>query len=151
MRIRTVLVASAAAAVLTLGLAACSSTSSGSGTGTGGGQAPTGSSAPAMSTAKLSGTFAGLNGKNVAGTVEVDGSTVTLAGYSSDEGPDLHIYLTHGTTEADVTAGVEISAVAFDKSAQTFTLPSGTDASSFTDVVIHCDKAKAVFGAAPIS
>lgn len=96
------------------------------------------------------GTFAGLNDKNVGGTVTVEGNTVTLAGFSSDEGPDLHLYLANGSDEAAVTAGVELGTVAFDEAAQTFTVESGVDVADYTDVVVHCDKAKAVFGAAEL-
>lgn len=102
------------------------------------------------SSASASGTFDGLNGKKVAGTVTIDAGTVTLSGFSSDEGPDLHIYLTDGTDEAAVSAGTELGAVSFDTASQTFSLGSA-DVSAFTDVVIHCDKAKAVFGAAPLT
>ncbi|MEL7976720.1 DM13 domain-containing protein [Isoptericola sp. F-RaC21] len=95
------------------------------------------------------GSFAGLNDKSVEGTVAVDGDTLTLEGFSSDEGPDLHLYLANGTDEAAVSAGTELGDVAWDEASQTFTL-DGVDASGFTDVVVHCDKAKAVFGAATL-
>ncbi|WP_439901879.1 DM13 domain-containing protein [Microbacterium azadirachtae] len=65
-------------------------------------------------------------------------------------GPDLHVYLTNGTDEAAVAAGKQIDPVAFDKDSQSFML-NGVDASMYKDVVIHCDKAKAVFGAAALS
>jgi len=97
-----------------------------------------------------SGTFAGLNGKNVAGTVTVTDTSVTLAGYSSDQRPDLHIYLTKGTDESSVSQGAELAPVSYNTASQTFSL-NGVSASGYTYVVIHCDKAKAVFGAAPIS
>jgi hypothetical protein len=93
------------------------------------------------------GTFAGLNGKKVAGTATVADGKVTLSGFSSDEGPDLHLYLTNGTDEAAVTAGKTLGKVSYDTAAQTFEL-GGIDASTFDTVVVHCDKAKAVFGAA---
>ncbi|WP_020013016.1 DM13 domain-containing protein [Promicromonospora sukumoe] len=96
------------------------------------------------------GTFEGLNDKAVAGTVEVSDSEIVLSGYSSDEGPDLHIYLTNGTDEAAVAAGTQIDAVAFDEASQTFAL-DGVDVAGYDTVVIHCDKAKAVFGAAPLA
>lgn len=108
------------------------------------------STAPASS-APRTGTFSGLNGKSVAGTATITGNTLTLSGYSSDQGPDLHVYLTHGTSESDVASGVQISKVAYNQASQTFTLSSGADAGMFSYVVIHCDKAKAVFGAARIS
>ncbi|CAM3196008.1 DM13 domain-containing protein [Tsukamurella hominis] len=104
----------------------------------------------APSTAAVTGMFAGLNGKNVAGTATITGGTVELAGFSSDEGPDLHLYLTKGTTEADVKGGVRLGAIAYDKAAQRFTLPEGVAAADYTHLVVHCDKALAVFGAAQL-
>jgi hypothetical protein len=101
-----------------------------------------------MSAAR-SGTFAGLNGKKVAGTVKVADGKVVLAGFSSDEGPDLHLYLTKGTDEAAVQAGASLGKVAYDKAAQTFDL-QGVNAEGYDNVVVHCDKAKAVFGAAEL-
>jgi len=141
----------AAALALAAGLTACSA---GADAGTSSSPSSSSSSSASSSSSSSSdsrtGTFAGLNGKKVSGTVSISGGTLTLSGFSSDEGPDLHVYLTSGTDEAAVGAGKEIKAVAFDKADQTFSL-SGIDSSSYTDVVIHCDKAKAVFGAATLS
>jgi hypothetical protein len=107
-------------------------------------------SQPAMHSADKQGMFAGLNGKKVSGTAQVSGSGVMLSGFSSDEGPDLHVYLTNGTDEAAVSAGKQLGAVKYDEKSQTFAL-NGIDASMYTTVVIHCGKAKAVFGAAKLS
>ena len=111
------------------------------------------SSAPAMSqstTSTRTGTFEGLNDKHVAGTAAVSDAQIVLSGFSSDAGPDLHIFLTNGSDENAVAAGKEIGSIAFDKPSQTFST-SGVDASKYTTVVIHCDKAKAVFGAATLT
>ncbi|NMD54371.1 MULTISPECIES: DM13 domain-containing protein [Tsukamurella] len=105
-------------------------------------------SAPA--TAAVMGMFAGLNGKNVAGTATITGDAVELTGFSSDEGPDLHLYLAKGTTEADVKGGVRLGAIAYDKAAQRFTIPAGVSSAEYTHLVVHCDKALAVFGAAQL-
>ncbi|MDR2320606.1 MAG: DM13 domain-containing protein [Microbacterium sp.] len=148
--------ASLGVAVLALGLslAGCSSTPGGaspsSDTMSTSSSAPSSSPMPSMDAMHKTGTFMGLNGKNVQGSVTLSGSELMLSGFSSDEGPDLHVYLTNGTDEAAVSAGMQIDAVAFDKASQTFML-SGVDLSKYTDVVIHCDKAKAVFGAASLS
>lgn len=104
----------------------------------------------APSTAAVTGMFAGLNGKNVAGTATITGDAVELTGFSSDEGPDLHLYLAKGTTEADVKGGVRLGAIAYDKAAQRFTIPAGVSSAEFTHLVVHCDKALAVFGAAQL-
>jgi len=141
MKIRTV--AASAAIALAFSLAGCSA-----------GAAPPAGDGGAVSTSSaavtLKGSFTGLNGKTVAGSVTVTDSAITLAGFSSDEGPDLHLYLTNGTDEAAVKAGKQIAAVSFSTASQTFAV-SGVDVSGYKDVVIHCDKAGAVFGAAPIS
>ena len=108
---------------------------------------------PAMSqstTSTRTGTFEGLNDKHVAGTAAVSDAQIVLSGFSSDAGPDLHIYLANGSDENAVAAGKEIGSIAFDKPSQTFST-SGVDASKYTTVVIHCDKAKAVFGAATLT
>ena len=104
----------------------------------------------AMSSNARTGTFMGLNDKHVAGAVKIAGEQVTLSDFSSDPGPDLHIYLTNGTDENSVTAGAALGKVAFDKASQTFSI-AGVDASKYNTVVINCDKAKAVFGAAALA
>ena len=147
MQMKALLVGTVAAIATAGTLTACGS----SGSPASSPATPTASSAAPASTGSRTGTFSGLNGKHVAGTATISGSTLTLTGYSSDQGPDLHVYLTHGTTESDVSSGIEISKVASNQMSQTFSLPSGADASMFTYVVIHCDKAKAVFGAAALS
>ena len=96
------------------------------------------------------GTFMGLNDKHVAGAVKIANDQATLSGFSSDPGPDLHIYLTNGTDENFVTAGKQLGTVAFDKASQTFSI-AGVDASKYNTIVINCDKAKAVFGAAALA
>lgn len=107
-------------------------------------------SAPASTSAARTGTFKGDNGKNVAGTVSVADGKVVLSGFSSDAGPDLHIYLTNGTGESDVAAGKQLGAISYNQASQTFSA-TGVDASKYSTVVIHCDKAKATFGDAPLS
>jgi hypothetical protein len=150
MRTKALLIGGIATAALALALAGCS-TSAGSDTGAGAGAEHSSSASAPESTTRLTGTFAGENGKNVAGTVTITGDTVVLSGFSSDQGPDLHLYLANGTGESDVAAGTEIGAVSYNTASQTFTLASGVDASQFSELVVHCDKAKAVFGAAGLS
>lgn len=142
---RKTLALTAAAVALTAGLTACSGSD-----GSTSSDPATTSAASSSSTATLTGTFSGLNGKKVAGTVMISGDTIKLSGFSSDEGPDLHLYLTNGTDESAVAAGKEIMSVAHDKADQTFSL-KGIDVSRYANVVVHCDKAKATFGAASLS
>ncbi|MDQ1130035.1 DM13 domain-containing protein [Microbacterium sp. SORGH_AS_0888] len=150
-KIRTTSAAAALTLLLALPLAACSSVS-----GTAGAASPVATTPMAQATgstpamADRTGTFSGRNGKSVAGTVTVSDGKLVLSGFSSDEGPDLHVYLANGTDEAAVGAGRALGVVSFSASDQAFSL-SGVDVSMYTDVVIHCDKANAVFGAAALS
>ncbi len=142
---RKTLALAVAAVALTVGLTACSASSEATT-----GSSPTAASSTSSSSKTLTGTFTGLNGKKVAGAVTISSGTITLSGFSSDEGPDLHLYLANGTDEAAVTAGKEVEGVAYDQADQTFSL-KGIDASQYKNVVVHCDKAKATFGAAALS
>ncbi|WP_165691676.1 hypothetical protein [Mycobacteroides abscessus] len=53
--------------------------------------------------------------------------------------------MTRETIEADVAAGIRFAAIKFDKASQAYPL-NGAD----TTVVIQCDKAKVIFGAASL-
>jgi predicted small secreted protein len=144
---RKTLLLAATVVALTAGLTACSS-----GTGDDTSSSPSSSSSPSAvaSADDRSGTFSGLNEMKVAGTATIADGKLKLSGFSSDEGPDLHVYLTNGTDEAAVTAGKQIAAITYDSATQSFDL-EGVDTTSYTNVVIHCDKAKAVFGAATLA
>lgn len=140
--------AGAASLAIALPLAACGTSAPAAQSGSSSSQSPQAMSQ--SSAAPQAGTFEGLNDKHVAGTVEVAEGQVVLSGFSSDAGPDLHVYLTHGSDESAVAAGKELGKVASDQASQTFSI-AGIDASKYDTVVIHCDKAKAVFGAATLS
>jgi len=146
-------IAATAAAVFALTLTACGANEMKSaGSSSPSSSAMSSSMASAMtasSAAARTGHFTGLNGKHVAGTATVSGMNLEFTDFSSDEGPDLHVYLTKGSTESDVAAGKQIAAIKFDQATQSFPL-TGIDTMGYTTVVIHCDKAKAVFGAASL-
>lgn len=136
----------AVCAVAGLSLTACGSSTATSTPSTSTSSAAANDAAPAST----AGDFSGLNGKKVAGHAEISDGMLTLSKFSSDKGPDLHVYLTNGTTEADVSSGKEVGAVTYSDTAK-FSVSSVDNASGYKYVVIHCDKAKAVFGAASLS
>ncbi|MGH3726806.1 MAG: DM13 domain-containing protein [Mycobacterium sp.] len=113
-------------------------------------QAMTSQAMPQAMSAQRTGMFSGLNDKKVSGKVTVAGGQVSLADFSSDKGPDLHIYLAKGSDEQAVSTGKELGTVAFDKGSQTFEV-SEADAAMYDTVVINCDKAKEIFGAARLA
>ena len=147
---RKIALAATAALTLALALSACSSPAATEDAKPSSSASQSADSGAAMTMTEKTGAFMGLNEKTVSGTVTVTDDEITLSGFSSDEGPDLHVYLTDGTDEAAVSAGMLVDAVSFDTATQTFTL-DGVDTSKYSYVVIHCDKAKAVFGAAELS
>lgn len=147
---RKIALAATAALTLALALSACSSPAATEDTTPSSSASQSADSGAAMTMTEKTGAFMGLNEETVSGTVTVTDDEITLSGFSSDEGPDLHVYLTDGTDEAAVSAGMLVDAVSFDTATQTFTL-DGVDTSKYSYVVIHCDKAKAVFGAAELS
>lgn len=152
MRTLTKALALGAGLTLSLSLAACGADS---------GSAPTESMAPSesmdsmapsesMDSMASTGMFEGVGGKMVTGTVELSGSKLILKDFASDEAPDLHVYLTNGSTETDVEAGMELGKVRYDQAMQEFALDE-MQAGMYNTVVIHCDKAKTVYGAASLS
>ena len=139
----------AIAVAAALGLSACSNTADTATTATTSAESPMSQSSTVM--VMETGTFGGLNDKSVTGTATITGTEVQLTGFSSDEGPDLHLYLTNGTDETAVASGIELGTIAFDEPEQTFPIGGTIDVSGYTHLVVHCDKAKAVFGAAALT
>lgn len=105
--------------------------------------------APAAGTVRQ-GTLAGSGAKTVTGTVTIDANTVEITGFHADEAPDLHFYLANGTDDAAATAGIEIGSVS-SEATQIITLPEGLTTTMYTTLIVRCDKAKVVYGTAPLS
>lgn len=97
-----------------------------------------------------SGSFDGANDKIVAGTVSLVDDELTLSGFSTDDGPDLHLYLTTGSDESSVSEGIDLGVVASDQAEQTFAI-GDADIAMYTHVVVHCDEAMKIFGAAELT
>lgn len=89
------------------------------------------------------------------GTVAViaDGptSTLVLADLATSNGPDLAVYLSPLGAEAggDYTAGaIRLGPLKGNLGTQTYELPTGTDLTRFSSVVIWCDRFSVGFGVA---
>lgn len=96
------------------------------------------------------GAFQGQGEKSVTGTVSVTNHEIALSGFSADEGPALQVYLANGSDLDAVSSGVAVGDIEFDQATQTFAL-EGIEAADFSHVVICCEKAKVVFGAARVA
>lgn len=99
-------------------------------------------------TPAMTGTFSGMNDKNVSGTVTVADGKLKLTNFKTDEGPDLHIYL---AKDGNVQTGIIKTKIDLKSSEQSFDIPEGTDLSKYNSVLIYCDKAHVTFGEAKLS
>lgn len=88
------------------------------------------------------GEFMGEGDHKVMGKVKVSMKDVVLSDFTTDEGPDLHVYL---TKDGDVENGMKLGAVDLEKKVQGFKLEN-VDLSMYNTVTIYCDEAHATFG-----
>lgn len=122
-------------------LAACGSNSAQSSSSSKSSEA-TSSMTKTINTASFTGSFQGDNKMKVAGHVSIKGDKLTLTDFSTSAGPDLHVYLAKGT---DPKSGVDLAPISLTKKTQTFSL-KGTNVKKYSDVLIFCNKAHALFG-----
>lgn len=92
-----------------------------------------------------SGTFNGVEGERVRGSVEVTKTTVNLSSnFKTTSGPDLYVYL--GNDKPTKIVAV----LKKNKGSQTYQLPKDIDLSKYSSVFIHCKKYNHTFGKASI-
>ncbi|AHV97958.1 lipoprotein [Paenibacillus sabinae T27] len=80
----------------------------------------------------------------VTGSAIIEDGQLMLTGFSTSEGPDLHVYLAKGM---EVSKGIEISKIDLKKMEQTFDV-SKADIADYDTILIYCQKAHVIFGAA---
>lgn len=95
----------------------------------------------------MKGNFSGVGKHMVSGMVDVSNTDLKLSDFKTDEGPDLHVYLTKG---GDIDTGKEVSKIDLKAAEQTFSL-DGIDPADYDTVVIYCKKAHEAFGEAKLS
>lgn len=101
-----------------------------------------------VKTPAKTGTFMGMNDKNVSGLVKVADGKIMFSNFKTDEGPDLHVYL---AKDGDVKDGIVVAKIDLKSSEQSFDIPENTDMSKYNTVLIYCDKAHVTFGEAKLS
>ena len=116
------------------------------------------SSAPAGPVDLAGGTFVSREHETV-GTARVvqlpDGQVVVrLEGFETSNGPDLYVYLSQnpaeGTEAAFDDAFVDLGRLKGNVGDQNYAVPAGVDATTYTSVVVWCDRFDAAFGAADL-
>lgn len=105
------------------------------------------SSSPVFAAGK-SGSFSGHKNYKVRGSVKVEEAggktTVKLSGFSTTRGPDLYIYVGNGSPTKLIAKLKKTSG------SQSYTLPAGMTAASFSSVHVHCKRYSVVFGTAKV-
>ncbi|MCW2923240.1 MAG: putative secreted protein [Thermoleophilia bacterium] len=91
--------------------------------------------------------------KSVSGTAQVIGlgdgrRMLALRGFTSEMGPDLHVYLASGASP--MGASVHLGKLRSLTGDQLYAIPAGTDLAANSTVLIWCREAKATFGAAAL-
>ncbi len=95
-------------------------------------------------------TFQGDNGYRVSGRAalrESSGGTITLElldDFSSQNGPDLFVYLTNSDSRVD--QGLNLGELKSTSGPDTYAIPAGTNLNTYSYVLIYCARATASFG-----
>ncbi|MGY1771060.1 DM13 domain-containing protein [Blastococcus sp. SYSU D00813] len=116
-------------------------------------------SAPRQPVDLAAGSFVSREHETV-GTARVvqlpDGQVIVrLEGFETSNGPALYVYLSQnpadGTEAAFDDQFVDLGALKGNVGDQNYVVPAGVDATSYTSVVIWCDRFDAAFGAADLA
>ena len=95
------------------------------------------------------GTFKGLGGYSAKGTAELAAGTLSFSSdFASDNGPGLFIYLTKSASS--ISGSVELGAIASNKGAQTYAVPSTVGLNDYDFVLIYCKPFGVPFGVAEL-
>lgn len=80
---------------------------------------------------------------------------VRLEGLDTDNGPDLHLYLTTNPADGDEGAFdddfVSLGRLKGNRGDQNYDLPAGVDLGRYRSVVVWCDRFNSAFGAADLA
>jgi hypothetical protein len=115
---------------------------------------------PAAPKTLASGTF--VDGEHAtSGTAKVielaDGSRyLRLEGFSTSDGPDVHVWLTDQKSGGDWGSyddgrHVALGSLKGTDGNQNYAIPAGTDLAGLTSAVIWCDRFNVAFGSAPLT
>lgn len=107
-----------------------------------------------VASASRMGTFAGLNGYNVKGSVFLEnaanGPVIRLGDdFQSSNGPGLYVYLSNSSNS--VTGGVEVAKLRKNAGSDTYELPAGVGLTTYNTVIILCKPFSIPFGSATLN
>lgn len=88
------------------------------------------------------GNFSSEKNHSVKGDIKIEGGKLMLSNFSTDEGPDLYVYLAKGKNIDDAK---QIAKIDLTSENQSFEL-NNVDAENYDTVLIYCNKAHELFG-----
>lgn len=118
--------------------------------------APAAAPKPAVDVELASGSFASLAHETSGEAAVVDladgGRRLTLTDLSTDNGPDLRVYLVPGAANADggVDGGVDLGRLKGNIGSQQYTVPAGVRLGDGASVVVWCRAFTVAFGVAQL-
>ena len=102
----------------------------------------------------LTGTFKGLNGYNVSGSVSLITNSDDTFGvklgddFRAQSGPGLYVYLANSEANEN---GIELGKLTSNSGSSTYSVPNNIDATTFSHVIILCKPFNIPFGAAALN
>lgn len=95
----------------------------------------------------MSGMFVAEMNKKTSGKVELKDNKLMLTEFVTDEGPDVHVWL---TKDGNMKDGYDVSKIDLKNRNQTFDIDMALN-QNFNTVVIYCNDAESVFAKATLS
>lgn len=105
-----------------------------------------------MAVVNVKGSFMGVSGESVSGTAKIittDGnSSLVLDQFSTNNGPDLHVYLSKQATPKDF---IDLGSLKSIRGTQVYEINEKSDLTEYKYALIHCQQFNHLFGSALLS
>lgn len=91
----------------------------------------------------------GTTGQAILGTVAGGAVQLRLQGFHTNNGPNLHVFLSHAaqpTSDAKVRDGYDLGPLTATEGDKNYAVPAGIDSTTIQSVVIYCESFNALFG-----
>lgn len=105
-----------------------------------------------MAVVNVKGSFTGIGGESVSGTARIitaDGKySLVLDQFSTNNGPDLHVYLSKQATPKDF---IDLGSLKSTRGTQVYEINGTPDFAEYKYALIHCQQFNHLFGSALLS
>jgi hypothetical protein len=105
-----------------------------------------------MAVVNVKGSFTGIGGESVSGTARIvtadNKYSLVLDQFSTNNGPDLHVYLSKLTTPKDF---IDLGSLKSTRGTQVYEINGKPDLAEYRYALIHCQQFNHLFGSALLS